>query len=63
MPITQAFVFFGTAVPCVIWCFLALPETKGRTFEELDLMFLRKVPTKEFKTYKGEQEMATPEAQ
>ena len=46
-----AFVFLGSAVPCVVWCFLALPETKGRTFEELDLMFQRRVPTKQFKTY------------
>ena len=46
-----AFVFLGSAIPCLVWCFLALPETKGRTFEELDLMFQRKVPTKQFKTY------------
>ncbi|KAI9815477.1 MAG: hypothetical protein M1827_002611 [Pycnora praestabilis] len=46
-----AFVFLGTAVPCVVWCFLALPETKGRTFEELDLMFERRIPTKQFGTY------------
>lgn len=46
-----AFVFFGVTLPCLAWCFLALPETKGRTFEELDLMFHRRVPTKEFKTY------------
>ena len=46
-----AFVFLGTTVPCVIWCFLALPEAKGRTFEELDLMFERRVPTKHFKSY------------
>ena len=46
------FVFLGTAIPCLVWCFLALPETKGRTFEELDLMFQRKVPTKQFRTYK-----------
>ena len=46
-----AFVFLGTAIPCVIWCFLALPESRGRTFEELDLMFQRKVPTKDFGTY------------
>lgn len=46
-----AFVFLGAAIPCVVWCFLCLPETKGRTFEELDLMFQRRVPTKVFKTY------------
>ncbi|KAI5462783.1 general substrate transporter [Mariannaea sp. PMI_226] len=46
-----AFVFFGLSIPCLVWCFLALPETKGRTFEELDIMFQRKVPTNKFKTY------------
>ncbi len=47
-----AFIFLATALPCVLWCFLALPETKGRTFEELDLMFQRKVSTKDFGLYK-----------
>ncbi len=46
-----AFIFFGAALPCILWCFLSLPETKGRTFEELDLMFQRKVPTKSFGSY------------
>ena len=46
-----AFIFFGTALPCVAWCFLALPETKGRTFEELDLLFQRKVATQQFRIY------------
>lgn len=46
-----AFIFLGTALPCVLWCLLALPETKGRTFEELDLMFQKKIATKDFGTY------------
>lgn len=46
-----AFVFFGATLPCLWWCFKCLPETKGRTFDELDLMFQRRVPTKDFKTY------------
>lgn len=52
-----AFVFLGAAIPCVVWCFLCLPETKGRTFEELDLMFQRRVPTKVFKTYMFQDEV------
>ena len=52
-----AFVFLGAAVPCVVWCFLCLPELKGRTFEELDLMFQRRVPTKAFKNYVFEDEV------
>ncbi|MCJ1314351.1 hypothetical protein MMC25_008032 [Agyrium rufum] len=51
-----AFVFFGAALPCLVWCFMCLPEIKGRTFDEIDLMFQRKVPTKQFKEYKFERE-------
>ena len=57
-----AFIFFGTALPCVAGCFLALPETKGRTFEELDLMFQRKVTTKHFGTYVFENENQTTDS-
>ncbi|KAF4345683.1 maltose permease [Fusarium beomiforme] len=39
------FVFF-------IWTFFRLPETKDKTFEELDLLFANKVPTREFARYK-----------
>ena len=55
-----AFVFFAVTIPCLVWCFLALPEGKGRTFDELDLMFQRNVPTKRFnKDYKFEGESNT----
>lgn len=51
-----AFVFLGATIPCLVWCFLALPETKGRTFEELDLMFQRRVPTRAFEKYEFEEQ-------
>ncbi|KKP06437.1 sugar porter family MFS transporter [Trichoderma harzianum] len=57
-----AFVFFGVSLPCLTWCFLALPETKGRTFEELDIMFQRRVPTRRFTTYKFSEYMEEDEA-
>ena len=53
------FIFLGIALPCVVWCFLALPETKGRTFEELDRMFQKKVATKDFSTYIFEDDTQT----
>ena len=34
-----------------IWAFFRMPETKGRTYEELDLMFGSKLPTKKFKRH------------
>lgn len=51
-----AFVWFGTALPTLIWAFFRLPETRGRTYEELDVMFERGVPTRQFAKYKIETE-------
>ncbi|OJD14228.1 hypothetical protein AJ78_05414 [Emergomyces pasteurianus Ep9510] len=45
------FVFGGLASICFVWTYFNVPETKGRTFEELDIMFERKVPTREFRNY------------
>jgi MFS transporter, SP family, general alpha glucoside:H+ symporter len=42
----------GLAAVCCIWSWFRVPETKGRTYEELDLMFERGVKTREFKNYK-----------
>lgn len=43
--------FGPTSIICTIAMFLILPETQGRSFEELDEMFIKKVPTRQFKTY------------
>ncbi|KAI1628314.1 maltose permease [Exophiala viscosa] len=48
------FLFFGVGILDTLWVWFCLPETKGRTFEELDLMFQNKVPTRKFKTYQIE---------
>jgi SP family general alpha glucoside:H+ symporter-like MFS transporter len=32
----------------LIWVFFRLPETGGRTFEELDILFERRVPARKF---------------
>lgn len=40
-----AFIFF-------IWTFFRLPETKGKTFEELDILFSRKVKARDFDKYR-----------
>lgn len=45
------FFFGGLAVLCWVWAFFRVPETRGRTYEELDLMFLRGVNTRDFKYY------------
>ncbi|EHK18647.1 uncharacterized protein TRIVIDRAFT_69846 [Trichoderma virens Gv29-8] len=45
------FLFGGISFFCAIWCHFRLPESQGRTFEELDILFQRRVPLREFKTY------------
>jgi sugar porter (SP) family MFS transporter len=45
------FLFGGISFACLIWCFFRLPESAGRTYEELDIMFQRKVPLRKFKNY------------
>ncbi|CRG83368.1 Maltose permease MAL31 [Talaromyces islandicus] len=45
------FLFGGISLLCYVWCFFRLPESKGRTFEELDILFERKVPPRKFKNH------------
>lgn len=33
---------------CIIWTYFRLPECKGQTYEELDLMFAKKVDARKF---------------
>lgn len=44
-----AFVWMGTAIATLIWCIFRLPETKGITYTELDILFQKKVPAWKFK--------------
>lgn len=48
------FFWGGIAVFCSIWCWFELPETRGRTFAELDLLFEQKVPARKFKSTSAE---------
>ena len=42
------FVWGGTTFVMLVWGFFRLPETKGRSLEQLDEMFAKKVPTRKF---------------
>ena len=43
--------FWGTsALLAFIWSIFRLPESKGRTFEELDWLFAKRVPARKFRT-------------
>jgi SP family general alpha glucoside:H+ symporter-like MFS transporter len=44
-----AFVWCGVDICLVIWIFFCLPEPKGRSYSELDILFARKVPARKFK--------------
>ena len=48
------FLFAGIGFVDSLCTFFCLPETKHRTFEELDWMFQNKVPTRSFKGYRIE---------
>ncbi|KAK4143503.1 general substrate transporter [Dichotomopilus funicola] len=45
------FLFGGISLVCLGWCYFRLPESRGRTFEELDILFQKKVPARQFKHY------------
>ncbi|CAH0028767.1 unnamed protein product [Clonostachys rhizophaga] len=44
-----AFIFAFTGSFCFVYVFFRLPELKGRTFEELDILFTNKVKARDFK--------------
>lgn len=43
------FFYGGIACGLLVWTFFRLPEMKGRTYEELDILFERRVPARKFK--------------
>lgn len=47
----SGFLAAGLIVICMIWTWFRLPETKGRTYEELDILFSKRLKTREFKNY------------
>lgn len=43
------YVWGGTAVVCWIGAYFGLPELKNRSYRELDILFHRRVPARDFK--------------
>ncbi|KAI0002646.1 sugar transporter-like protein [Xylariaceae sp. FL0662B] len=56
--------FWGATAFCVfVWSYFRLPEVKGRTYEELDILFMNKVSARNFsKTEVDPYAAATPES-
>jgi SP family general alpha glucoside:H+ symporter-like MFS transporter len=46
-----AFIFGATSVFTCIYTYFYHPETKGRSFEEIDEMFFKRIPARKFGTY------------
>lgn len=42
------FFYAGTCFCCFLWAFFRLPEPKGRTYGELDVLFERRIPARQF---------------
>jgi len=45
------FIWGSTAFIVGIWAWFRLPETKGRSFEDLDILFAKKIKARDFKVY------------
>jgi SP family general alpha glucoside:H+ symporter-like MFS transporter len=43
------YIWGGTAAVCFVSAYFGLPELKGRSYRELDILFNRKVPARHFK--------------
>ncbi|PWN51709.1 putative maltose permease [Violaceomyces palustris] len=52
---TSAFVWAGTSLLCITWTYFRLPEPKGRTYGELDILFEQKVNARKFRQTKVDQ--------
>lgn len=46
----SAFFWAGTCFLCVVWIFFRLPEPRGRTYGEMDILFERGVSARKFKS-------------
>ncbi|KAL3472708.1 hypothetical protein BJX99DRAFT_272742 [Aspergillus californicus] len=44
----SAFFWAGICFCCVVWIFFRLPEPRGRTYAELDVLFAENVPARKF---------------
>lgn len=46
-----SFIFGGFAVICCVYLWFFYPETANRSFQEIDEIFINKVPARKFKSY------------
>lgn len=51
------FIFGGFSLFSIAYLWFYQPETAGRSYEELDEMFMKRIPARKFKNYKTEAEV------
>ncbi|KAK9311248.1 general substrate transporter [Lipomyces starkeyi] len=51
-----AFIFGGLALLSIVFLWFYLPETAGRSYEELDELFMKRIAARNFKDYKTDAE-------
>lgn len=51
------YLFGAISAACLVWCWFRLPETSGRTFQELDIIFDQKIGARKFASYEVLQEV------
>jgi MFS transporter, SP family, general alpha glucoside:H+ symporter len=51
-----AFIFGGLSLLCIIYLWFYQVETANRSYEELDEMFMKKIPARQFRGYVTEAE-------
>lgn len=56
-----AFIFGGLSFLSLIYVWFYQPETSGRTYEELDEMFVKHIPARKFKSHRPETELGGQE--
>ncbi|KAH6884954.1 hypothetical protein B0T10DRAFT_380922, partial [Thelonectria olida] len=42
------FLYLGTTLFCLLWCYFRLPESKALSYLELDILFEKRAPTAKF---------------
>ncbi|KAI0469906.1 general substrate transporter [Xylariaceae sp. FL0804] len=45
------YIWAGSNFICLVFFYLCVPETKGRTLEEIDELFMNRVPVRKFKSF------------
>lgn len=57
-----SFIFGGLALLSCVYLFIYQPETAGRTYEELDELFMKRVPGRKFKSTRTDAELKGEQA-